>query len=64
MKEFGFGDGIVSWIRLLYKEAKSRVNCNGLMTDTFALERSVRQGCPLSALLYSMSIEPFAVLKG
>ena len=62
MKEFGFGDRIVSWIRLLYKEAKSRVKCNGLMTDTFALERSVRQGCPLSALLYSMSIEPFAVL--
>lgn len=46
----------------MYSGAKSCVKCNGVLTDTFPIERSVRQGCPLSALLYSVSTEPLAVL--
>lgn len=62
MKKFGFGNKLVNWIKLLYNEAKSCVKCNGVLTDSFPLERSVRQGCPLSALLYSISVEPLAIL--
>lgn len=62
MKRFGFGDSILRWINLLYSNAKSCVKVNGVLTDPFPLERSVRQGCPLSALLYSISAEPLATL--
>ncbi len=31
---------------------------NGCLTRPFAVTRGIRQGCPLSGLLYSISIEP------
>ena len=52
----------MKWIKRLYDNAYSCVKINGITTDTFKLERSVRQGCPLSALLYSLSAEPLAAL--
>ena len=62
MESYGFGPRLIAWIQLLYSNARSCVKCNGVLTDTFPLERSVRQGCPLSAILYSISTEPLATL--
>lgn len=47
MGKFGFGERIQKWIKLIYENAKSCVKVNGMLTDPFPLERSVRQGCPL-----------------
>uniref|UniRef100_A0A4W5LRK9 Reverse transcriptase domain-containing protein n=3 Tax=Hucho hucho TaxID=62062 RepID=A0A4W5LRK9_9TELE len=60
MEKYGFGNRIIGWIKLLYKKATSRVKCNGVLTDSFIIERSVRQGCPISALLFVLSVEPLA----
>lgn len=60
--KFGFGERMIGWIRLLNGSARSRAKCNGILTDSFPLERSVRQGCPLSAALYSLSVEPLAAM--
>ena len=46
----------------MYDKAVSRVKINGIITDKFRLERSVRHGCPMSALLYALSAEPLAAL--
>lgn len=62
LEKVGFGHRLVGWIRRMYDRAVSCVKINGIVTDTFRLERSVRQGCPLSALLYSLSAEPLAAL--
>ena len=62
LERFGFGEGLVGWVRRLYGSAKSCVKVNGVLTDRFEVERSVRQGCPLSALLYAISVEPLASL--
>lgn len=62
MKRVGFGERMLGWINLIYSNAKSCVKTNGVLTDPFPLERSVRQGCPLSALLYSITAEPLATL--
>lgn len=59
--KFGFGKRLVGWVKTLYKDARSRVKVNGVLTDSFKLGRSIRQGCPLSALLYAIAAEPFAL---
>lgn len=60
--QLGFGENFVNWIRLIYRYASSCVKVNCFLTDKFPLERSVRQGCPLSVLLYSIVAEPFACM--
>lgn len=62
LRQFGFGECFVNWIELLYRDAASRIKLNGVVSEAFLLERSVRQGCPLSSLLFSIAIEPLALL--
>ncbi|CAB1347001.1 unnamed protein product [Coregonus sp. 'balchen'] len=54
----GFGEKYIGWIHALYVGAGCRVNVNGHMGDVFDLASGVRQGCPLSALLFVLYIEP------
>uniref|UniRef100_A0A7N8WYI6 Reverse transcriptase domain-containing protein n=1 Tax=Mastacembelus armatus TaxID=205130 RepID=A0A7N8WYI6_9TELE len=58
----GLGERFRAWVDLLYRDATSCVKCNGMLTDSFRLERSVRQGCPLSPLLYALAAEPLAAM--
>uniref|UniRef100_A0A672FZI9 Reverse transcriptase domain-containing protein n=1 Tax=Salarias fasciatus TaxID=181472 RepID=A0A672FZI9_SALFA len=53
LDKMGFGQRFQGWIRLLYSAATSRIKCNGSLTDPIPVRRSIRQGCPLSAFLYS-----------
>lgn len=62
MGRFGFGDRMQKWIKLIYGNAKSCVKVNGVLTDPFRLERSVRQGCLLSAVFYSITAKLLATL--
>jgi len=60
LKAYGFGETFIRWINLLYTEVHSSVIVNGWVGPRFPVTRSVRQGCPLSALLYVLCIEPLA----
>ena len=60
LKAFGFGDSFIRWIQLLYTDISSSILVNGHISDSFNVERSVRQGCSLSPLLYILCMEPFA----
>ena len=51
LKAFGFGNDLVHWVDILYKNSQSAVINNGYFTSFFNLERGVRQGCPLSVYL-------------
>ena len=53
-----FGRNFIQWIRLLYEGATSRVVVNGTLSEAFELGRGVRQGDPLSMLLYVLTLEP------
>jgi hypothetical protein len=46
-------------IMSLYENATSRVNINGHYTGDISIKCSIRQGCPLSSLLYAMILDPF-----
>ena len=50
----------VAWVDLLYSQIRRTVLINGYTTSPFRPTRGVRQGCPLSPLLYVISIEVLA----
>ena len=53
----GFGLSFVAWVDLFYRRVQSSVNVNGYVSAFFNLSRGVRQGCPLSSLLYVLVSE-------
>ena len=55
--KMGFGTSFRGWVRLLYTNVYSRVIVNGFATEPFPVSRGVRQGCPLSPLLYVLVAE-------
>ena len=48
-----------TWIHLLYASPGVMVEVNGVRSEPFTLTRSIRQGCPLSPMLYILALEPF-----
>ena len=49
---FGFGQDFITWIKVMYSDIKSCVLNNGHTSELFSLHRGLRQGCPLSPLLF------------
>ena len=60
LERMGFGPSYIGWIKLLYTDVFSAVSINGFLTDFFPVSRGVRQGCPLSPLLYVLAMETLA----
>ncbi|KAJ8018421.1 hypothetical protein HOLleu_43604 [Holothuria leucospilota] len=60
LKKFNLNPVFVKWTSLLYNSVYSRVIVNGLPSDAFRVHRGVRQGCPLSPLLYVLFSESLA----
>ena len=58
MRKFGFTDKIITWLSALYNNIQSLCLVNGYLTEPFNVERGVRQGCPLSMLLYVLFQDP------
>ena len=57
LKSFNFGTDIIKWVECFYKGATSCVLNAGCMSDFFAINRGVRQGCTLSPYLFILCIE-------
>ncbi|KAK3545148.1 hypothetical protein QTP70_001570 [Hemibagrus guttatus] len=60
LRRMGFGPGFVTMVRLLYAGAVSHVIVNGHCSGLIEQRGGVRQGCPLSPLLYVLYLEPLA----
>ena len=60
LRVFNFGPNFLNWIEVLYREASSCVINNGHTSPFFRLQRGIRQGCPLSRLLFVIGIELLA----
>lgn len=58
MNRLGFQGQFVNSIVQLYRNAQSKVMVNGFMSAPIPVCNSVRQGCPLSMLLFAIALEP------
>ena len=60
LEAFGFGRIFIGWVKLLYTNPKASVTTNGIISQSFELQRGTRQGCHLSPLLFALALEPLA----
>lgn len=60
LASFGFHTIFIDWVKIIYKNPKSRIRVNGCCSEFFSLKRVVRQGDCLSPLLFAASITPLA----
>ncbi len=58
LRAAGLGPVFRGWIASMYSGICSVVKLNGHLSEPFQITRSVRQGCPLSSLLYVLTLEP------
>ena len=60
LKHFGFNESFINWVKTLYTDIQTCVMNNGWVSEMFKNTRGIRQGCPLSALLFVLSVEIMA----
>ena len=60
LQRMNFGPSFCRWVSLLYSRIYSHVIVNGYVSESFSVGRGVRQGCPLSPLLYVLVAESIA----
>lgn len=60
LERFGFKENFIKWVKILYHDISSSVIVNNYISQSFEVQRGVRQGCSLSPLLYVLAIEPLA----
>jgi len=58
MEKQGFSEAFTTCLRTLFLETKSAVNINGYITRYIPISHSIRQGCPLSSILYAIYLDP------
>ena len=57
---YNFGTKFQRWIQILYTDIQACVSNNGYLSQYFKLSRGIRQGCPISALLFILVAEILA----
>jgi hypothetical protein len=60
LKHFGFNESFINWVKTLYTDIQTCVMNNGWVSEMFKNKRGIRQKCPLSALLFVLSVEIMA----
>ncbi len=60
LDRLNFGPIFKKWIRILYVEPTALIKINGWLTGEITLTRGIRQGCPISALLFILCTEILA----
>ena len=61
LDKFGFDKNLKSWIKILVTDRQGNVKNAGIYSEYFYPERGVRQGCPISPMLFIMAVEMLAI---
>lgn len=62
LNKLGFGPNFINYISLIYSTPKATIITNSIVSEPFELRRGTPQGCPLSPMLFVLSLEPLATL--
>ena len=61
IETFNFDHSFITWIKCLYTNISTCIYNNGWKSETFHPTRSIRQGSPLSGLLFILVVEILAI---
>ncbi len=65
LQRFGIPDTFINIVKSLYENAETSIMVNGVLSRAYRVYRGVRQGDPLSCLLFDLAIEPLsAMIRG
>lgn len=62
LAQYGFGPHCLQWVKAIYHNPVSSVKTNNIISTSFQLFRSTRQGCPLSPILFTLALEPLSCM--
>ena len=60
-RAYGLGNNFMNWIEIIMNRRSACVKNNGFISNEFPLSRGIRQGCPLSPLLFVLAVELIAI---
>jgi hypothetical protein len=60
LARYNLPESFINTVKSLYESAETRVMVNGVLSSPFKVTRGVRQGDPMSCLLFDIAIEPLA----
>lgn len=58
LKMIGIRDRMLQFIMALYASPTAQVRVNGHLSNAFSISNETRQGCPLSPLIFVLTLEP------
>ena len=61
LEKFKFGDDLQRWVKTFYNNIDACVKCNNWISKPLQVKRGIRQGCPVSALLFVLVAEIMAI---
>ena len=62
LEAIGIGTRMMKWIKTLYYHPCARIKINGSLSVPFEMRNGTRQGCPLSPLLFVLTLEPLLAM--
>lgn len=61
LEQCNFSISFINWIRTLYDDPITCIKNNGYVSRNISIQRGIRQGCPVSALLFIIATEIMAI---